>query len=205
MEKKTKFYLKLIGFLILLLPLIDLFFNNGLNDFKRGLNDGNSKGNYEYFNVIQKNSDNNIISIPRIDGDILPNEISLEVYTDRSLEIYPFYIWVIYLLLSVALIIYLLSMILLIKKIIKGKLFEQSTYHILLYNGFAIIAFSTLDNAISLTKNYKLEKYLVGSNYTISYNNMIDTFSLFIGLFVLVFAIALKQSLYMKQENDLTI
>lgn len=62
-----------------------------------------------------------------------------------------------------------------------------------------------LDSTLNFIKNDQLQKYLVDSNYTISYNNMIDTSGLFIGLFVLAFAVALKQSLYMKQENDLTI
>ncbi|WP_298776352.1 hypothetical protein, partial [uncultured Empedobacter sp.] len=114
METKSKFYLKLIGVLLITLPYIDFFFNNGLNDFKRGFNKGEAEGNYEYFNIIPKNSDNNTISIPRIDGNILTNEISLEVYTDRSLDIYPFYIWVLYLLLGVVIIFYLFSTIRLI-------------------------------------------------------------------------------------------
>ncbi|WP_295676809.1 DUF2975 domain-containing protein, partial [uncultured Empedobacter sp.] len=205
METKSKFYLKLIGVLLITLPFIDFFFNNGLNDFKRGLNDGNSKRNYEYFNVIPKNSVNNTISIPRIDGDILTNEISLEVYTDRSLDIYPFYIWVLYLLLGVVIVFYLFSTIRLIKRFINGELFEKSTYNTLLYNGFAVISFTLIDSLLNFIKNNQLEKYLVNSNFIISENNMINISSLSAGLFTLVFAIALKQSIQMKQENDLTI
>jgi len=169
------------------------------------LNDGNSKRNYEYFNVIPKNSVNNTISIPRIDGDILTNEISLEVYTDRSLDIYPFYIWVLYLLLGVVIVFYLFSTIRLIKRFINGELFEKSTYNTLLYNGFAVISFTLIDSLLNFIKNNQLEKYLVNSNFIISENNMINISSLSAGLFTLVFAIALKQSIQMKQENDLTI
>lgn len=205
METKSKFYLKLIGVLLITLPFIDFFFNNGLNDFKRGFNKGEAEGNYEYFNIIPKNSDNNTISIPRIDGNILTNEISLEVYTDRSLDIYPFYIWVLYLLLGVVIILYLFSTIRLIKRFINGELFEKSTYNTLLYNGFAVIGFTLIDSLLNFIKNNQLEKYLVNSNFIISENNMIDISSLSAGLFTLVFAIALKQSIQMKQENDLTI
>lgn len=205
METKSKFYLKLIGVLLITLPFIDFFFNNGLNDFKRGFNKGEAEGNYEYFNIIPKNSDNNTISIPRIDGNILTNEISLEVYTDRSLDIYPFYIWVLYLLLGVVIIFYLFSTIRLIKRFINGELFEKSTYNTLLYNGFAVIGFTLIDSLLNFIKNNQLEKYLVNSNFIISENNMIDISSLSAGLFTLVFAIALKQSIQMKQENDLTI
>lgn len=206
METKSKFYLKLIGVLLITLPFIDFFFNNGLNDFKRGLNDGNSKGNYEYFNVIpKKNNDNNTISIPKINGDILTNEISLEVYTDRSLDIYPFYIWVLYLLLGVVMIFYLFSTIRLIKRFINGELFEKSTYNTLLYNGFAVIGFSLIDSLLNFIKNHQLEKYLVNSNFIISENNMINASDIYTGLFIIAFAIALKQSIQMKQENDLTI
>lgn len=205
METKSKFYLKLIGVLILLLPFIDFFFNNGFNDFKRGWQNAEIAESYEYFDVVPNSAINQAVLLPKISGTIIPNKISLGVFTEKSLSIYPFYIWVIYLLLAVAIIFYLFSLIRLIKRFIKGELFEQSTYHTLLYNGFAIIAFSMLDSTLNFIKNDQLQKYLVDSNYTISYNNMIDTSGLFIGLFVLAFAVALKQSLYMKQENDLTI
>ncbi|MFV0154757.1 DUF2975 domain-containing protein [Empedobacter falsenii] len=205
METKSKFYLKLIGVLILLLPFIDFFFNNGFNDFKRGWQNAEIAESYEYFDVVPNSAINQAVLLPKISGTIIPNKISLGVFTEKILSIYPFYIWVIYLLLAVAIIFYLFSLIRLIKRFIKGELFEQSTYHTLLYNGFAIIAFSMLDSTLNFIKNDQLQKYLVDSNYTISYNNMIDTSGLFIGLFVLAFAVALKQSLYMKQENDLTI
>lgn len=205
METKSKFYLKLIGVLILLLPFIDFFFNNGFNDFKRGWQNAEIAESYEYFDVVPNSAIDQAVLLPKISGTIIPNKISLGVFTEKSLSIYPFYIWVIYLLLAVAIIFYLFSLIRLIKRFIKGELFEQSTYHTLLYNGFAIIAFSMLDSTLNFIKNDQLQKYLVDSNYTISYNNMIDTSGLFIGLFVLAFAVALKQSLYMKQENDLTI
>lgn len=205
METKSKFYLKLIGVLILLLPFIDFFFNNGFNDFKRGWQNAEIAESYKYFDVVPNSAIDQAVLLPKISGTIIPNKISLSVHTEKSLSIYPFYIWVIYLLLAVAIIFYLFSLIRLIKRFIKGELFEQSTYHTLLYNGFAIIAFSMLDSTLNFIKNDQLQKYLVDSNYTISYNNMIDTSGLFIGLFVLAFAVALKQSLYMKQENDLTI
>ena len=205
METKSKFYLKLIGVLILLLPFIDFFFNNGFNDFKRGWQNAEIAESYEYFDVVPNSAIDQAVLLPKISGTIITSKISLGVFTEKSLSIYPFYIWVIYLLLAVAIIFYLFSLIRLIKRFIKGELFEQSTYHTLLYNGFAIIAFSMLDSTLNFIKNDQLQKYLVDSNYTISYNNMIDTSSLFIGLFVLAFAVALKQSLYMKQENDLTI
>lgn len=205
METKSKFYLKLIGVLLITLPFIDFFFNNGLNDFKRGFNKGEAEGNYEYFNIFPKNSDNNTISIPRIDGNILTNEISLEVYTDRSLDIYPFYIWVLYLLLGVVMIFYLFSTIRLIKRFINGELFEKSTYNTLLYNGFAVICFSLIDSLLTIIKNNQLEKYLVNSNFIISKSYMINASDIYTGLFIIAFAIALKQSIQMKQENDLTI
>lgn len=205
METKSKFYLKLIGVLLITLSFIDFFFNNGLNDFKRGFNKGEAEGNYEYFNIFPKNSDNNTISIPRIDGNILTNEISLEVYTDRSLDIYPFYIWVLYLLLGVVMIFYLFSTIRLIKRFINGELFEKSTYNTLLYNGFAVICFSLIDSLLTIIKNNQLEKYLVNSNFIISKSYMINASDIYTGLFIIAFAIALKQSIQMKQENDLTI
>lgn len=205
METKSKFYLKLIGVLLITLPFIDFFFNNGLNDFKRGFNKGEAEGNYEYFNIFPKNSDNNTISIPRIDGNILTNEISLEVYTDRSLDIYPFYIWVLYLLLGLTMIFYLFSTIRLIKRFINGELFEKSTYNTLLYNGFAVICFSLIDSLLTIIKNNQLEKYLVNSNFIISKSYMINASDIYTGLFTIAFAIALKQSIQMKQENDLTI
>ncbi|WP_286496817.1 DUF2975 domain-containing protein [Empedobacter sp. 225-1] len=86
-----------------------------------------------------------------------------------------------------------------------GELFEKSTYNTLLYNGFAVIGFTLIDSLLNFIKNNQLEKYLVNSNFIISENNMIDISSLSAGLFTLVFAIALKQSIQMKQENDLTI
>lgn len=79
------------------------------------------------------------------------------------------------------------------------------TYNTLLYNGFAVIGFTLIDSLLNFIKNNQLEKYLVNSNFIISENNMIDISSLSAGLFTLVFAIALKQSIQMKQENDLTI
>ncbi|WP_353619459.1 hypothetical protein [Empedobacter sp. 189-2] len=91
------------------------------------------------------------------------------------------------------------------KRFINGELFEKSTYNTLLYNGFAVIGFTLIDSLLNFIKNNQLEKYLVNSNFIISENNMIDISSLSAGLFTLVFAIALKQSIQMKQENDLTI
>lgn len=79
------------------------------------------------------------------------------------------------------------------------------TYNTLLYNGFAVISFSLIDSSLNYIKNSQLEKYLVNSNYIISENNMVNASDIYTGLFIIAFAIALKQSIQMKQENDLTI
>lgn len=104
METKSKFYLKLIGVLLITLPFIDFFFNNGLNDFKRGWQNAEIAESYEYFDVVPNSAINQAVLLPKISGTIIPNKISLGVFTEKSLSIYPFYIWVIYLLLAVAII-----------------------------------------------------------------------------------------------------
>lgn len=102
-------------------------------------------------------------------------------------------------------IFYLFSTIRLIKRFINGELFEKSTYNTLLYNGFAVICFSLIDSLLTIIKNNQLEKYLVNSNFIISKSYMINASDIYTGLFTIAFAIALKQSIQMKQENDLTI
>ena len=102
-------------------------------------------------------------------------------------------------------IFYLFSTIRLIKRFINGELFEKSTYNTLLYNGFAVIGFSLIDSLLTIIKNNQLEKYLVNSNFIISKSYMINASDIYTGLFIIAFAIALKQSIQMKQENDLTI
>ncbi|WP_291053013.1 MULTISPECIES: DUF2975 domain-containing protein [unclassified Empedobacter] len=205
METKSKFYLKIIGVLLITLPFIDFFFNNGLNDFMRGWQNAEIAQSSEYFKVIPKNGSENPVSIPKIDGTIITEAMNLSIHTEKSLAIYPFYIWVLYLLLGLTMIFYFFSTIRLIKRFINGELFEKSTYNTLLYNGFAVISFSLIDSSLNYIKNSQLEKYLVNSNYIISENNMVNASDIYTGLFIIAFAIALKQSIQMKQENDLTI
>lgn len=205
METKSKFYLKLIGVLLITLPFIDFFFNNGLNDFMRGWQNAEIAQSSEYFKVIPKNGSENPVSIPKIDGTIITEAMNLSIHTEKSLAIYPFYIWVLYLLLGLTMIFYLFSTIRLIKRFINGELFEKSTYNTLLYNGFAVIGFSLIDSLLTIIKNNQLEKYLVNSNFIISKSYMINASDIYTGLFIIAFAIALKQSIQMKQENDLTI
>ncbi|WP_291089553.1 hypothetical protein [Empedobacter sp. UBA7494] len=115
METKSKFYLKLIGVLLITLPFIDFFFNNGLNDFMRGWQNAEIAQSSEYFKVIPKNGSENPVSIPKIDGTIITEAMNLSIHTEKSLAIYPFYIWVLYLLLGLTMIFYLFSTIRLIK------------------------------------------------------------------------------------------
>lgn len=205
MKTNSKLYLKIIGLLLILLPLVDLVFNGHYNDFERGFNKGNSKEFYEYFSIVPNSDEISSIQIPNINGDITASKIDLEVHTEKSLNIYPFYIWVLYLLAGFTIIFYLISIIRLIKRFIKGQLFERSTYHTLLYNGFSLIAFTMIDSSLNFIKNYQLEKYIQNSNYTLATDNMIDISSIITGLIILAFAVALKQSLDIKEENDLTI
>ncbi|WP_282630585.1 DUF2975 domain-containing protein [Empedobacter sedimenti] len=205
MKTNSKLYLKIIGLLLILLPFADLVVNGHYSDFERGYNEGNSKESYVYFSVVPNSDKTSTIQIPNINGDITASKIDLEVHTDKSLNIYPFYIWVLYMLAAFAFIFYLVSIIRLVKRFIKGQLFEKSTYNTLLYNGFSLIAFTLIDSSLNFIKNYQLEKYIQNSNYTLATDNMIDISSIITGLIILAFAVALKQSLDIKEENDLTI
>lgn len=205
MKTNSKLYLKIIGLLLILLPLVDLVVNGHYKSFKEGYNSHNTKGTDEHFSIVPNSGEILSIQIPNINGDITASKIDLEINTDKSLNIYPFYIWVLYLLAGFTIIFYLISIIRLIKRFIKGQLFERSTYHTLLYNGFSLIAFTMIDSSLNFIKNYQLEKYIQNSNYTLATDNMIDISSIITGLIILAFAVALKQSLDIKEENDLTI
>ena len=205
MKTNTKLYLKIIGILLIILPFVDIVINDHYKDFEKGMKDGNSKDSYQYFSIVPNTNEILSIQLPKINGDIIASKINLEVHTEKSLDTYPFYIWILYMLVAFAFIVYLISIIRLIRRFIKGQLFEESTYNTLLYNGFSLISFSIIDSSLNFIKNNQLKKYIQNSNYTLASDNMIDISSIITGLIILAFAVALKQSINMKNENDLTI
>jgi len=207
MEFKAKIYLRLIGIILLIIPIFDLTINGHFSDFIKGFEDGyqNNYKNYNYLDIVPINDYNLSKEFPKIGGKVIADKIELAIYSKNSLNIIPFYNWALYTILVLAVIIFLLSIIRLIKRFIKGQLFEISTYNTLLYFGFSLLAITLLDFILEVIKRQNLLKYIDTSLYTISNDNLLDISSLFISLFVLAFAIALKQSINIKEENDLTV
>ncbi|WP_313385232.1 DUF2975 domain-containing protein [Chishuiella sp.] len=207
MEFKAKIYLRLIGIILLIIPIFDLTINGHFSDFIKGFEDGyqNNYKNYSYLDIVPIYDYNLSKEFPKIEGKVIAEKIELAIYSKNSLNIIPFYNWVLYTILVLAVIIFLLSIIRLIKRFIKGQLFETSTYNTLLYFGFSLLTITLLDFILEVIKRQNLLKYIDTSIYTISNDNLLDISSLFISLFVLAFAIALKQSINIKEENDLTV
>lgn len=207
MEFKAKIYLRLIGIILLIIPIFDLTINGHFSDFIKGFEDGyqNNYKNYNYLDIVPINDYNLSKEFPKIEGKVIADKIELAIYSKNSLNIIPFYNWALYTILVLAVIIFLLSIIRLIKRFIKGQLFEINTYNTLLYFGFSLLAITLLDFILEVIKRQNLLKYIDTSLYTISNDNLLDISSLFISLFVLAFAIALKQSINIKEENDLTV
>ncbi|WP_313374380.1 DUF2975 domain-containing protein [Chishuiella sp.] len=207
MEFKAKIYLRLIGIILLIIPIFDLTINGHFSDFIKGFEDGyqNNYKNYNYLDIVPINDYNLSKEFPKIEGKVIADKIELAIYSKNSLNIIPFYNWALYTILVLAVIIFLFSIIRLIKRFIKGQLFEISTYNTLLYFGFSLLAITLLDFILEVIKRQNLLKYIDTSLYTISNDNLLDISSLFISLFVLAFAIALKQSINIKEENDLTV
>lgn len=197
--------LKIIGILIILIPLIDLIFNQHYKDFNKGYNDAYCDMNTEFVDVEAKSNLDFKKQFPNINGDVFMYKAELEIQTKEALEIYPFYIWGIYVILGFVVIINLASLIRLLKRFIEGRLLENSTYSSLLYYGFSCIGASFIFGIKDYIKLTYFNKYLEGSNYEVSFDNLIDTNYIFVGLLTLAFALAIKQSLKMKEENDLTI
>ncbi|WP_313578791.1 DUF2975 domain-containing protein [Chishuiella sp.] len=207
MEFKAKIYLRLIGIILLIIPIFDLTINGHFSDFIKGFEDGyqNNYKNYNYLDIVPIYDYNLSKEFPKIEGKVIAEKIELAIYSKNSLNIIPFYNWALYTILVLAVIIFLLSIIRLIKRFIKGQLFEISTYNTLLYFGFSLLIITLLDFILEVIKRQNLLKYIDTSIYTISNDNLLDISSLFISLFVLAFAIALKQSINIKEENDLTV
>ena len=95
--------------------------------------------NTEFIDVVAKSNLDFKKQIPNIDGDIFMYKAELEIQTKEALEIYPFYIWGIYVIIGFVVIVNLASLIRLLKRFIKGRLLEHSTYTSLLYYGFYCI------------------------------------------------------------------
>ncbi len=205
MEKNSKLYLKLIGILLILIPFVDLVLNNGLQSLERGFQDGQKQESFEFIQVIPNSKDILPIQLPDINGKINVEQIELKINTKKPLAIYPFYIWPIYVIFGCLILFNLIALIRLLKRFINGHLFEVSTYNTLLYFGFSIIGISIVDAILELIKNHQLSKYIENSQFSLAKNNLYDIDNLLIGLFIIAFAIALRQSIRMKEENDLTI
>ena len=197
--------LKIIGILIILIPLIDLIFNQHYKDFNKGYNDTNADMNTEFIDVEAKSNLDFKNQFPNINGEVFMYKAELEIQTNEALEIYPFYIWGIYVIIGFLNIVNLVSLVRLVKRFIRGRLLEHSTYTTLLYYGFSCIGASIIIGIKDYIKLTCFIKYLEGSNYEVSFGNLVDTNYIFVGLLTLAFALAIKQSLRMKEENDLTI
>lgn len=204
METRSKLYLRIIGLILLLIPIMDLTINGHCKDLVDGFNNGKADICNYNFDVIPQNHDLSD-SFPKINGKIYAQKIQLEVETKEVLDIIPFYNWGLYVVLAVSVIICLLSLFRLIKRFIRGELFEISTYNTLLYFGFSVLVITVVNFILEIIKRQQLLKYIDQKLYKLPIGDLFDIDGLFIGLFVLAFAIALKQSIAIKQENDLTV
>ena len=128
MKLNAKLYLKIIGILLVLTPFIDLTLGSGAEEFMKGMNSVKCCGyESEFINIIPKKRDNVKINIASIDGEIVVNELNTTITTKEPLDIYPFYIWPVKLILGFVFITSLILIFLIIRRLIYNRLLEKGT------------------------------------------------------------------------------
>ena len=203
MKLNAKLYLKIIGILLVLTPFADIIFGGGAEAFMKGYNSVECEYETEFVNIIPKN--NQTLIIPSIDGTITLHEANILLKTKEPLDIYPFYIWPIKLVFGFLNITFIILIILIIRRLISNRLLEKGTAKYIFYYSLNILLFSIIDNSLSYIKYHQLEKYFTQSNYTVAQINFFEAHDYVFILILFAFAIAVNESIKLKEENDLTI
>ena len=139
MKLNAKLYLKIIGILLVLTPFADIIFGGGAEAFMKGYNEGKSEFITENISLTPKNT---TLNIPTIDSEIIMNNLNATITTKEPLDLYPFYIWPIKLVLGFTVISSLILIFLIIRRLIYNRLLEKGTPKYIALYGISIITFS---------------------------------------------------------------
>lgn len=212
METKSKLYLRIIGGLIIFTSITYFFFSPNYEHFKRGFNEGLNDGRNglcstdEVVTITNTfDTNQNLSSLKNIGLTSQTKTVDIELKGKNIYYKIPFYGYILLVIMMGLCGLALLTFIYFLRKLIRGEIFEKSTYKSLIILGFSFVASPFLEYFHNMITTNAKADVLKSVQLNLVNSNTFNFPELLVGLFIIAFAIAFRLGINIKQENDLTV
>lgn len=213
MELQARPCLRFIGGLIILTTILSFFYGSNYENIKReylhGFYDGkNGICSTDEVITVKDNSlniDAFSSSLNKIDLATKTKNINIEIKGPNIYYKTSFFAYFLMFMYITLYIIMFISFIYFLKRLMKGKIFEKSTYNSLNMLGISMIVLPFVEYFYNYFIWISKSKTLKTINLELVNTNDFNSYLLIAGLFMIAFGISFRLGINIKEENDLTV